>query len=268
MQTMVNHEADPMQAIEDLIDRVVEGGMMPDELRKSIERLDAAPDGWRRCALAFLEAQGWAEAFRSMYGSIVRDLPENSGDSPPRSFATLNPAPSTLAAAPRWRLFAVSLAAGIALVAFSLGWLSHGVRLHNDLERNAPPALAADLKTPESQLEEAPQFASPSEPLQPGSIAGLLTDRVPTVREVARLRIGTGDVTSAEVPIFAGPGVSQRWLLEQPPPVSEHDRAIWQRQGYQLEQQRRLLSVPLADGRRATVPVDHVQVRFVGQVPL
>lgn len=265
---MTNCEADPMQAIENLIDQIVDGGMTPEELRKCIERLDAVPDGWRRCALAFLEAQGWAEAFRSMDGAIVEDAPGIAADSPIRSFGTLNPASSTLAVAPVQRLFAASLAAGIALVAFSLGWLSHGLRLRSDLERNVPSALAADLKTPESQPEEAPQIASPSEPLHPGSIAGLPTDRLPTVREVARLRIGTGDASSAEVPIFAGPGVSQRWLLEQPPPVSEHDRAIWQRQGYELEQQRRLLSVPLADGRRATVPVDHVQVRYVGQVSL
>jgi hypothetical protein len=264
---LTNHEADLMQTIEELIDQMVDGGMTPDELRKSIERLDAAPEGWRRCGLAFLEVQNWADAFRSMDGAIAEDAPGISAILPARSFTTLSTAPITLAA-PRRRLVTSALAAGIALVAFALGWLSHGVRTRSELERSALSALAGDSKTPESQPDEASQLASPSETVQPGSIAGLPADRLPTVREVARLRIGTGDATSAEIPIFAGPGVSQRWLLEQPPPVSEHDRVIWQRQGYELEQQRRLLSVPLADGRRATVPVDHVQVRYVGQVPL
>ena len=85
---------------------------------------------------------------------------------------------------------------------------------------------------------------------------------------MARLRIGTGGQAAAEVPILAGPGISRRWLLEQPPPVSEHDRAVWQRQGYQLEQRCRLVSVPLADGHRAAVPIDHVQVRYIGHDPL
>ena len=79
MQTMTDHEADPMQTIEDLIDRMVDGGMTPDELRKSIERLDATPEGWRRCALAFLEAQSWAEAFRSMDGTSAEDASRNFG---------------------------------------------------------------------------------------------------------------------------------------------------------------------------------------------
>ncbi len=265
---MTNHEANPMPTIDELIDQMVDGGMMPGDLRRCIKQLDAAPEGWRRCALAFLEAQSWADAFRSMDGTIAGDAPRTPADLPSRSFTTLSPAPITSVAAPRGRVVAAALAAGIALIAFSLGWLSHGARMRSDVERSAPNALAGDLKTPEAHPDKTPQLNSPSEPLQPGSIAGLPTDRLPTMREVARLRVGTGGVTSAEVPIFAGPGVSQRWLLEQPPPVSEHDRAIWQRQGYVLEQRRRLLSVPLADGRRATVPVDHVQVRYVGQVSL
>ncbi len=265
---MTNRETDPMQAIEDLIDKMVDGGMMPDELSKSIERLDAAPDGWRRCALAFLETQSWAEVFRSMDGTISEEAPATVAGFPSRSFATLNPAPSTLATAPRPRLFAMSLAAGIAMVAFTLGWLGHGIRTRGAVERNASPDLASDSKAAESYASHVRHDARPPEPLRPGSIAGLPSDRLPTVREVARLRFGTGDVRAAEVPIFAGPGVSERWLLEQPPPVSERDRALWKRQGYEFQQQRRFLSVPLADGRRATVPVDHVKVHYVGQVPL
>jgi hypothetical protein len=265
---MTNREADPMQTIEELIDQMVDGGMTPAELRKCIERLDAAPEGWRRCGLAFLEAQGWADSFRSMDATNTRDTSGFPAGWPLPSFTTLNPPPITRTKVRRRRSIAAALAAGIALVAFSLGWLSHGVHPHSDVVRSGEDLLAGNSRTPESHPDEASHLNSPSEPLQPRSIDGLPADRLPTVREVARLRIGTGDAVSAEVPIFAGPAVSQRWLLEQPPPVSEHDRAIWQQQGYELEQQRRLLSVPLADGRRATVPVDHVQVRYVGQVPL
>ena len=60
----------------------------------------------------------------------------------------------------------------------------------------------------------------------------------------------------------------ERWLLNQPPAVSEWERVLWERQGYQLEEQRKLVAVTLADGRRAAVPVDQVQVRYVGHDPL
>src|SRR5271165_5665421 len=111
MQTMTNHEADPMQTIYDLIDQMVDGGMTPDELCRSIERLDAAPEGWRRCALAFLEAQSWADAFRSMDGTIAGDALRTPADSPAQSLTTLNPEPITSVAAPRGRLIVAALAA-------------------------------------------------------------------------------------------------------------------------------------------------------------
>lgn len=198
-----------METIEELIDQMVDGGMTPDELRRGIERLDAAPEGWRRCALAFLEAQSWTDAFRSM-GTTIGEDPETQADTLSRSITTLSQVPIMPHAVPRRSQIAVALAAGIACIAFSLGWLSHGVRIRSAGERPAPDILAGDPKIPESRPDEASQRNSPIQPLRPGSIAGLPTDRLPTVREVARLRIGTGDLNSAEIPIFAGPGVSQR----------------------------------------------------------
>ena len=49
-----------------LIDQIVDGDLTPAELRAAIERLDRQPDGWKRCAMAFLEAQCISESFRSL----------------------------------------------------------------------------------------------------------------------------------------------------------------------------------------------------------
>jgi hypothetical protein len=42
------------------IDRLVDGELAPEERRRLLAALEAAPGGWRRCALAFLEAQAWS----------------------------------------------------------------------------------------------------------------------------------------------------------------------------------------------------------------
>src|SRR3990172_4689745 len=42
-----------------LFDRLVDGELSPGERRELLASLDGRPDGWRRCALAFLEAQAW-----------------------------------------------------------------------------------------------------------------------------------------------------------------------------------------------------------------
>ena len=224
---------------------------------RCVERLDSAPDGWRRCALAFLEAQSWGEAFRNLDGASRERSLALSGLRGPRAGTSClcrPPRPGERRAGGRDRPLRV-------FPGLDESWLEHPRQARGGSRRDglAQPGGASRIGDPGSPATKTPG---------PGTIAGLPTDRVPTVREVARLRIGTGDQATAEVPILAGPGISGRWLMEQPPPVSEHDRAVWQRQGYQLEQRRRLVSVPLADGRRAAVPVDHVQVRYIGHDPL
>jgi hypothetical protein len=51
-----------------LFDRLVDGELSSAERRRLLASLDESPDGWRRCALAFLEAQFWAEDFGRFVG--------------------------------------------------------------------------------------------------------------------------------------------------------------------------------------------------------
>src|SRR5436853_3190476 len=45
------------------LDRLVDGSLPEAQRRELLAWLESEPDGWRRCALAFLEAQTWREAF-------------------------------------------------------------------------------------------------------------------------------------------------------------------------------------------------------------
>jgi hypothetical protein len=59
---------------DDRLDRLVDGELPADERRQMIAALDARPDGWRRCALAFLEAQSWrSDMRRLMHDETVGD---------------------------------------------------------------------------------------------------------------------------------------------------------------------------------------------------
>src|SRR4030042_131709 len=49
-------------------DLLVDGQLSEPERRELLSGLDDRADGWRRCALAFLEAQAWKQDF----GAIVR----------------------------------------------------------------------------------------------------------------------------------------------------------------------------------------------------
>src|SRR5436190_5285198 len=96
-----------------LFDRLVDGELNAAERRKLLASLDKQSEGWRRCALAFLEAQSW----RQELGQVARNLqPATKVPS-----LRLSKAPKTdksrWADGARW----LALAAGL-LLAFGIGW--------------------------------------------------------------------------------------------------------------------------------------------------
>ena len=49
-----------------VLDRLVDGELSPGERQQVLRWLDMREDGWRRCALAFLEAQTWGHQFKQL----------------------------------------------------------------------------------------------------------------------------------------------------------------------------------------------------------
>ena len=53
-----------------VFDRLVDGELDDAEQRALIASLDDRPAGWRRCSLAFLEAQNWRRDFSGMVAPV------------------------------------------------------------------------------------------------------------------------------------------------------------------------------------------------------
>src|SRR6476469_1975000 len=97
-----------------VFDRLVDGELTPSERRQVLETLDKRPEGWRRCALAFLEAQSWREEL----GQVARgSLAETKELKSPASSVARGAKPNWMAGA-KW----FAIAAGL-LIAFELGWM-------------------------------------------------------------------------------------------------------------------------------------------------
>jgi hypothetical protein len=101
-----------------MFDRLADDELSPQERQQLLGSLDDLPDGWRRCALALLEAQTWRREFRSL-----------TTESPNRPPAVVQVAAATsmpLPARPdssthtHWLALAASV-----MVAFGLGWGFH-----------------------------------------------------------------------------------------------------------------------------------------------
>jgi len=250
---------------DDLIDRIVDGALTPAELRAAIDRIDRLPDGWKHCAAAFLEAQCWRESFGAM-GEPAK----------PRAESQSLPTPLAVARARRsaHRWVRRAMAAGVLAASFAAGWIGHAVRPQTAAEPTMPGLSTAILTQPAGDPQpplvtttvvdgSGPTRSTP----QPSRDDRSRTNPAELVRTVARLLIGD-ESGRTEVPILAGPGITEEWLRQQPPPVSEHGQVVFQRHGYQVDQRRRLINTLTADGRRVTVPIDQVLIRYTGNQSL
>ena len=69
-------------------DRLVDDELSEEERRELLGRLDDEPSGWRRCALAFLEAQCWRQALgetpslRDSLGAALQSTGKNADETP------------------------------------------------------------------------------------------------------------------------------------------------------------------------------------------
>jgi anti-sigma factor RsiW len=160
-----NHQ--PLGRADDrLIDRLVDGELADAERRALLLWLATQPDGWRRCALAFLEAQ----ALREALGPLA---------APGRGVARPGVVPGGhgRTSKPRRRAVArlAALAAGLA-AAFALGWALHGRSVEDAPRVALGPGESAAPAAPSEPPRRAPGelVAGESRPSEPGAPPTLL----------------------------------------------------------------------------------------------
>lgn len=126
-----------------LLDRLVDGELSAQEREQTLLALEESPDGWRRCALAFLEAQSWRQQMTQLVSPFALrqevSLPQAAQARGPRS---------------TWLALAASV-----LFAFLAGWLMRGPQSTGNLadqltettvEGVMPEDVANDLGTRDS----------------------------------------------------------------------------------------------------------------------
>jgi len=217
-------------------DRLVDGELSADEYKSLVAGLDDEPGGWRRCALAFLEAQ-------ALGGELVAI--RHSGQMAEQPTAPVMLAPRMGVDPARWKLL-LAMSASF-LVAFILG-----VTL---------PALWQPGTRPGGTA-----VAIGSLPTQPGtSTPGGFPRNVGNARLVFDGPGGTqspgGEVQIYEVPDDA----SSNWLTQPEPALSLELINELKRRGHRVERQEQYVPVSLEDGREGMIPVESYQITPVSR---
>lgn len=207
-----------------LLDLLVDGELSESQRRELLAWCEREPDGWRRCALAFLDAQSWSSVLGQMArgdsGAAGRSLSDDPLWAAPSAGAPAVEPPKP-PIAPSWLSPALALAASV-LVAFSLGLWARGGLSGGD------PAIAAK-----------------------GARGN--------VRLVADGPVRAGD--GRQMPVAEEQRMNDDWLSGQPAAMPREIEQALERLGHRVRQQRQLVPIPLGDGRRVMVPVDQIDVQ-------
>lgn len=220
------------------LDLLVDGELSSADRRELLARLDSIPDGWRRCAMAFLEAQTWRQEFRTL------SWKSQPGQATPSSMTR----PER-----RRRLNLRALGTALAMAASFLLALGASFLLRNSWYPASPKDASEQVATNNGQMQ--PGSPSPS----PRTVQGPARGAWQTVS------VPVGDGTeSLQLPAAERSTVDDAWVNNLPSAIPQEMLREWKRNGHQVDVERRLMPFPMKDGRQLVVPVDQVDVHFVG----
>jgi hypothetical protein len=231
-------------------DLLVDGELSEAERRELLAGLDHEPDGWRRCALAFLEAQCWKEGF----GALVRrpeaqPAPSRAAQQSARRFWLFNRHGTALAMAASF-LVALFLSSYVQRVWHQGGW-------------GAGPPLETVASIGGSAVVGPSAVPSPDVALAAAGRSAAQPGRWETVT-LSMPGGSQGGRQAIELPVVERESIDDAWLQSLPAVVPADVLKALERTGHRIRQQRELLPLEMNDGRRLVVPVDQVEVHYVG----
>jgi hypothetical protein len=221
-------------------DLLVDGELDESNRRELLSRLDAQPGGWRRCALAFLEAQSW----RRELGDWVEDA-QAQAPAVPVSTVQLRSASLGIGS---WLAIAASFVA-----AFGLGLYLRDLGRPRGFETTPQVAVDNSERPPALDAYTLARQEHGPQTLPGGGVMTMSFRPTPD-----------GQLREVEVPFIDAGEVAPEWLAAPTPPMPLDVLRDLHRSGHRIEQSRQLVPVDLHDGRQVVVPVDQVNIHYVG----
>ncbi len=229
-----------------VLDCLVDNELNETERRALIASLETRPDGWRSCALAFLEDQ----SLQADLGVLIGPPGANAS---PRNRASRRRRRPGACRASRWAS-GVTLAASL-VAAFALGrWYPH-----TPADKRLPSAgHVAGSETPPSEADETPPDRRETPQAEPTTKQRARPDRDDFLRLVVN-NVEAGDTHVVDVPLLDAESVIPRSEWDRQLPVPREIWKYWEEMGLAVTRKRRLAPLQLDDGRRVVFPVDEFE---------
>jgi hypothetical protein len=222
------------------LDRLVDGELDEREYRAILVSLDNEPGAWKRCALAFLEAQALRREFQRLCtpGCVqpVQSTPAR------RSYRV-------------WSHVAAMVLTSAATLFIAFGWMQSKRTPDRNVPHFANMPVPSDLMEPAAMSQgahKAPALVSASQS-HPSQIAPL-----------GNIKIIEGGDTEArreiELPVFSVDQQTAATLLESEAPVPWEIEQALRNLGYEVRRDRRW--APVAAGEHEVfVPLEQVEIK-------
>ena len=219
-------------------DRLVDGELAAAEYTHLLAAMDAEPALWRRCAMAFLEAQAW----RGEMSAIRRGQEMASPD-----------IPAVTAAVTPWRRWLPLLAIAASFLAAFLG----GIALERQLDRRQHEAgTLAQSEEPSAKSADAADDQMLAREQEPRSLGN--------IRLVVDGQQGA-QPQQIDLPIYDLNQVGPEWLTQDRSALPDEVIESLARRGRKVERQIEYLPLPLDDERQVVVPVEQIQITPVSR---
>lgn len=270
---------------EGLLDRFVDGELSETQQREAIQQVQTHPDGWRRLALAFLEAQAWRQEMPHLVEKQIPHLVGKTSCSPPferdgiskaekqtsqwvgETFRaveqpiipteqpSVRPVSLRRFSAPAWQILA--LAGGI-LLAFFGGYWVRDVRL--GIQAGSQEGSIVQGKTPPRGV---PKGTGPSEEIWRKEPPGPSEREPSSGWEYVTLAAGTGpDGVPEVVRVPVSPATPENHFSPAVPPIPEEVLHLLRRWGAEVSHRRQFVPLRIEDGRQVVVPVEQVELYY------
>ena len=206
------------------LDLLVDGELTPDQYRRLLRELEQYPDGWKHCALAFLQAQAW----KSEFSAVVSPAAKPSAALPQAAPKTPFP----------WSL-PLAMAASF-LAAFALTW---------GLRGPAPSPGPEEIAKQPTPQQSTPRQPEPPPPIEP-----------PISPEPWGQVILTAGDSQTATPVYEASEENIRAISQPPSPPPQAFRQELLRRGRRADWKRRWLQLQTPEGQHIVIPMDELEI--------
>jgi hypothetical protein len=232
-----------------VLDRLVDGELSQHDRRELLAALDDEPGAWRRCALAFLEAQTWRwQMAQAAAEPLVVQMAQ------PTNRAPGEPGAQHRASWGAWLAIAAAL-----FVAFGVGMRFPLTSRLGDRDDAAATNMAQGEPASRPGAIEAVGKTEPATSSLAGAQSNTADDEL--VETVTLAPVDGGDAGQEfQVAVVKDDATDQQWAEVEQSGVASRLLEQLEKAGLKVTRQQRFWPVDLADGRRLVVPVDEVDV--------